>query len=166
MHKKYPMNNFIYRIHEWALLRTSFNQWWVWIFEYSKNITLEYYSYSYSCYFRKMNIFGYLFGKYIASEYIRILIRYIIWHPNIFGYLFVSILWYLLITEWQPVWEITRPAQLPRCFLYFSVRSCWVGWWFLSLCQLQTHSDSQYERSLGMQSNPGASCTLVCGPAW
>ena len=61
-------------------------------------MTLKYYSYSYLCYFRNTNIFGYSFGKYVASEYIRIFIRYIMWHPNIFGYSFVSILWYLLIT--------------------------------------------------------------------
>ena len=61
-------------------------------------MTLEYYSY-YSCYSRNTNIFGYSFGKYVASEYIWIFIRYIMWHPNIFWYSFVSILWYSLITD-------------------------------------------------------------------
>ena len=61
-------------------------------YKYLNKMTLKYYSYSYLCYFRNTNIFGYLFGKYVASEYIRIFIRYIMWHPNIFGYLFVSIL--------------------------------------------------------------------------
>ena len=61
-------------------------------------MTLEYYSYLCSCYFRNTNIFRYLFGKYIASKYIRIFIRYMMWHPNMFRYLFVSILWYSLIT--------------------------------------------------------------------
>ena len=41
--------------------------------------------------------------KYISSEYIRIFVRYIIWHTNIFGLLFQSILWYSLITS---VWMI------------------------------------------------------------
>ena len=49
-------------------------------------MTLKYYSYSYLCYFRNTNISGYSFGKYVASKYIRIFIRYIMWHPNIFGY--------------------------------------------------------------------------------
>ena len=53
----------------------------------------------YSYFFRRTNIFGYLFGKYVASENIRIFVCYILWHPNIFIYLFVSILWYLLITD-------------------------------------------------------------------
>ena len=44
------------------------------------------------CYFRNTNIFGYSFGKFVASKYIRIFIRYIMWHPNIFGYSFVSII--------------------------------------------------------------------------
>ena len=61
-------------------------------------MTLQYYSYSYLCYFRNTNVSGYSFGKYVASEYFRIFIRYIMWHLNIFGYLFVSILWYSLIT--------------------------------------------------------------------
>ena len=61
---------------------------------------LKYYSYSYLYlyYIRNTNIFGYLFGKYVATEYIWIFIRYLMWHPNIFGYSFVSILWYSLIT--------------------------------------------------------------------
>ena len=80
------------------LLKKFFNQWWVRIFEYSNKMTLKYYSYLYSCYFRNTNIFGYLFGKYVAYKYIWIFIRYIMWHPNIFGYPFVSILWYSLIT--------------------------------------------------------------------
>ena len=80
------------------LLKKLLNQWWVWIFEYSNKMTLKYYSYLYLCYFRNTNIFGYLFGKYVASEYIQVFIWYIMWHPNIFGYSFVSILWYSLIT--------------------------------------------------------------------
>ena len=66
-------------------LKNSFNQWWVQIFQYWNKMTLEYYLYLYSCYFRNTNIFGYLFGKYVASKYILIFIQYIIWHPNIFG---------------------------------------------------------------------------------
>ena len=54
--------------------------------------------YLYLCYFCRTNIFGYLFGKYVASEYIWIFVRYIMWHPKLFGYLFVSILCYLFIT--------------------------------------------------------------------
>ena len=52
-------------------------------------MTLKYYSYSYLCYFRSTNIFGYSFGKYMASEYIWIFVRYTILPPNIFGYSFV-----------------------------------------------------------------------------
>ena len=78
--------------------KKSFNQWWVWIFEYSNKMSLEYYSYSYPCYFRNTNIFEYSFGKYVASKYIWIFVRYIMWYLNIFGYSFVSILWYSLIT--------------------------------------------------------------------
>ena len=51
-------------------------------------MTLEYYSYSYSCYFRSTNIFGYSFGKYVAFKYIQIFVWYIMWHPKIFGYSF------------------------------------------------------------------------------
>ena len=94
--KKIQCKNWIWRKHEWGLLKNSFNQWGVWIFKYLNKMTLEYYLYSYSCYFRNIYIFKYLFGKYVASEFIWIFIRYIIWHPNIFGYSFV--LWYLLIT--------------------------------------------------------------------
>ena len=65
---------------------------------YSNKITLKYYLYLYFCYFQHTNIFGYSFGKYVASEYILIFVRYIMWHPNIFRYLFMSILWYSLIT--------------------------------------------------------------------
>ena len=43
------------------------------------------------------NIFGYSFGKYVASEYIQIFVWYIMWHPNIFGDSFVPILLYSLI---------------------------------------------------------------------
>ena len=81
-----------------ALFKNFLIQWWVQIFEYLNKMTLEYYSYSYSCYFQSTNLFGYSFGKYMASEYIWIFVWYIMWHPNIFGYSFVSILWYSLIT--------------------------------------------------------------------
>ena len=68
-------------------------------------MTLEYYLYSYLCYIRSTNILGYSLGKYVASKYIRIFIRYILWHPNKFGYLFVSTLWYSLITNSTPFRE-------------------------------------------------------------
>ena len=57
--------------------KSFFNHWWVQIFDYSRKMTLEYYSYSDSCYFQSTNIFGYLFRKYFAFEYIRIFVRYI-----------------------------------------------------------------------------------------
>ena len=44
-------------------------------------MTHKYYLYSYLCYFRSMNIFGYLFGKYVAFQYIQIIVRYILQHP-------------------------------------------------------------------------------------
>ena len=75
------------------------NQWWVWIFEYSNKMTLEYYLYSYSCYFQSTNIFGYLFGKYVASKNIRIFIRYITWHPNIY-WIFVCVHFIIFAHHW------------------------------------------------------------------
>ena len=69
----------------------KFNQWGVWIFEYLNKITLKYYLHSQSCYFRRTNIFRYLVGKCVASQYIRIFVWYIMLHPNIFVYLFVSV---------------------------------------------------------------------------
>ena len=59
---------------------------------FKKRITLKYFLYAYLCYFWHTKIFGYLFGKYVASKYIQIFVQYIMCHPNIFGYLFVSIL--------------------------------------------------------------------------
>ena len=55
-------------------------------YEYLNKISLQYYLYSYMCYLQSTNIFGYSFSKYVASEYIQIFVRYIMWHPNIFGY--------------------------------------------------------------------------------
>ena len=49
------------------------------------------YKYLNICYFRSTNIFGYLFGKYVASEYIWIFVLYIMRHPDIFRYSFVPI---------------------------------------------------------------------------
>ena len=54
------------------------------------------------------------FGKYVASKYMRIFIRYIMWHSNIFGYSFVSILWYSLITG--PLSFICHIDDLCTCF--------------------------------------------------
>ena len=67
------------------------------ILKYLNKMALKYYSYLYLCHFCT-NIFRYSFSKYVASEYIRIFVWYIMWNPNIFGYLFVSILCYSLIT--------------------------------------------------------------------
>ena len=48
-------------------------------YEYLNKMTLEY-LYSYLCYFRSTNKFGYSFGKYVEFEYIQIIVRYIMWH--------------------------------------------------------------------------------------
>ena len=108
MHQKTSSVKF-YLEELWVIpLKKFYYQWWVKIFEYSNKMTLEYYSDSYSCYFRSTNIFGNLLGKYVAPEYIRIFIRYILWHPNIFGYSLVSISWYSLITVWGYIWICMR----------------------------------------------------------
>ena len=59
---------FFFRKHEWVIFKNFFDPWWIWIFEYSNKITLQYYSYSYSCYFWRTNILGYSFDKYVASK--------------------------------------------------------------------------------------------------
>ena len=85
-------------------------------FEYSniwrKKTTLKSYLYLYLCYFQNMNIFGYLFGKYVTSEYIQIFVRYIMWHQNEFRYSFLSILLYSLITATKNITKTTTSYLL------------------------------------------------------
>ena len=68
------------------------------IFEYLNKMTLEYYSYSYSCHFPSRNIFRYSFVDFWTTEYIRIFVcKFLkIWiYLNIYSklnfYIFLSI---------------------------------------------------------------------------
>ena len=72
---KNPVKNSIFRKHEWAFKKKFFNHWWVRIFEYLNNDPQKLFVFD-SCYFWNTNIFGDLFGKFLASEYIQIFIWY------------------------------------------------------------------------------------------
>ena len=75
-------------------------------------MTLKYNLYLYLCYFWSTIMFGYLFGNYVVLKYIQIFVWYIMWHPNIFGYLFLSVLWYLLITDWYQKKDFLHSAPI------------------------------------------------------
>ena len=56
-------------------LPTTGTKWRAWIFEYLNKIALEYYLYSYSCYFPSTNIFWFLFVGSWTTKYFQIFHR-------------------------------------------------------------------------------------------
>ena len=69
---------------------------------------------NYLCNQQYQTKFGYLFSKYVPSEYIWIFVRYIMWHPTIFRYLIVSIFSYLVITAVVLHQAIQSTQQMAR----------------------------------------------------
>ena len=90
------------------------------IFDYSNKRTLHYYLYLYFCYFWSTNIFGYSFGKYVASD--------------IFGYTFwpMSVLYCCFGTNIKISKE------------YFLNHWEWKIWFVLLLKKIKNYIDSLF----------------------